>query len=162
MVFVIYLLLHFDHLNYFTFSIVKAKSLPLGLTEKNPISGADKDEESSEFDSDASDDLSDGDSDDDDDSDDDSDDGDDAKSDDAKADGDDDEDPLIAALKKSKEKKERNAPPDIKFRGGDLMDLSFHPIDNIIVSSHIDGKRRLLINVDFSSYFNVHRTCDFS
>ena len=89
-----------------------------------------------------SDDVSDDDSDSDNDSDDDDDDGDDESKDDTKAGDDDDEDPLIAALKKSKEKKDRNAPPDIKFRGGDLMDLSFHPVDDVIVSSHIDGKSR--------------------
>ncbi len=51
------------------------------------------------------------------------------------------EDPLITALKKAKEKQERTCPPDIKFRNGDLIDISFHPSENLIVASHIDGKR---------------------
>ncbi len=50
------------------------------------------------------------------------------------------EDPLITALKKAKEKQERTCPPDIKFRNGDLIDISFHPSENLIVASHIDGK----------------------
>ena len=50
------------------------------------------------------------------------------------------EDPLITALKKAKEKQERTCPPDIKFRNGDLIDISFHPSENLIVASHIDGE----------------------
>ena len=66
------------------------------------------------------------------------------ENDDKKAEGVDDEeeeDPLIAALKKAKEKQERSAPPDIKFRNSDLTDISFHPSESLIVASHVDGTK---------------------
>ena len=124
-----------------------------------------KTEEDSDEDSDdSSDDFSDTgdsdlDSDDDDDSSVDSDDENAADGDDdyKKAEGDEEEeeDPLIVALKKAKEKQERSAPPDIKFRNIDLTDISFHPSENLIVASHVDGKKFKIktLNVFFILYY---------
>ena len=50
----------------------------------------------------------------------------------------DDEDPLIKALKKSKEKSERKSPPDLSCN--DISDLSFHPSCNLIAHCDINGK----------------------
>ena len=50
-------------------------------------------------------------------------------------------DDLITALKKAKERRVRDAPPDIKGkRGAEFTDLSFHPEKNLIAVCNIDGK----------------------
>ena len=50
----------------------------------------------------------------------------------------DEEDPLIKALKKAKEKSERKSPPDLSCE--DITDLSFHPSSNLIAHCDISGK----------------------
>ena len=60
------------------------------------------------------------------------------------------EDPLIKALKAAKEKKkvkERDAPPDLKF-SNEVTDISFHPQNNLLSVSLIDGQ------IDIFSYTN--------
>ena len=52
------------------------------------------------------------------------------------------EDPLITALKAAKERKhvkDRNSPPDLKF-SNEVMDISFHPENNLLGVSLIDGQ----------------------
>eukprot|EP00096_Caligus_rogercresseyi_P010343 TRINITY_DN3732_c0_g1_i1.p1 TRINITY_DN3732_c0_g1~~TRINITY_DN3732_c0_g1_i1.p1 ORF type:complete len:475 (-),score=51.58 TRINITY_DN3732_c0_g1_i1:183-1490(-) len=49
-----------------------------------------------------------------------------------------DEDDLIKALRKSKEKPDRNAPPDIKI-SSETSDISFHPESDIIAVASMDG-----------------------
>ena len=51
----------------------------------------------------------------------------------------DEEDPLIQALKKSKEKPDRKSPPDLTCSDM-ITDLSFHPGSNLIAHSDINGK----------------------
>jgi len=51
----------------------------------------------------------------------------------------DEEDPLIQALKKSKEKPERKSPPDLSCPDM-ITDLSFHPGSNLIAHCDINGK----------------------
>jgi len=51
---------------------------------------------------------------------------------------DEEEDDLIKALRAAREKKERNAPPDIKLSEM-VTDISFHPEDDIIAAANIDG-----------------------
>ena len=103
-----------------------------------------KKEEESDSDSDVSD------SDDSDDEDDDSiDESEDDKSD-KETDPVDEEDPLIKALKASREKAERKSPCDLTY-DCHITDLSFHPKNNLIAHSTIDG--RLLIH-EYSNEVN--------
>jgi len=51
---------------------------------------------------------------------------------------DEEEDDLIKALRAAREKKERNAPPDIKLSEM-VTDISFHPEEDIIAAANIDG-----------------------
>jgi len=51
---------------------------------------------------------------------------------------DDEEDDLIKALKAAREKKSRNAPPDIKLSEM-VTDISFHPESHVIAVANIDG-----------------------
>lgn len=66
---------------------------------------------------------------------------------------DDDEDPLITALKKAKEEKERKCPFDIKSNEM-LMDLSFHPGSNLIAHATINGK---IILTEYDNQTNVEK-----
>ena len=51
------------------------------------------------------------------------------------------DDPLIEALKRAKEKRERDAPPDIKTKDlVEFSDLSFHPEKNLIAVGNVSGK----------------------
>ena len=50
----------------------------------------------------------------------------------------DEEDPLIKALKKAQEKAERKSPMDIKTKN-EVMDISFHPGQNLIAHGTIKG-----------------------
>ena len=50
----------------------------------------------------------------------------------------DEEDPLIKALKKAQEKTERKSPMDIKTKN-EVMDISFHPGQNLIAHGTIKG-----------------------
>jgi hypothetical protein len=53
------------------------------------------------------------------------------------------EDPLITALKKSKEKPERKCPPDISSKNF-VTDISFHPKNPLLAHSTITGKPSVL------------------
>ena len=65
-----------------------------------------------------------------------------------------DEDPLIKALKAAKERKnikDRNSPPDLRF-SNEVMDISFHPDNNLVGVSLIDGQ------IDIFGYTNEENT----
>jgi WD40 repeat protein len=51
----------------------------------------------------------------------------------------DEADALIQALRKSKEKRDRQAPPEIVFKDNEVVDISFHPNKNVIAASTMDG-----------------------
>jgi WD40 repeat protein len=51
----------------------------------------------------------------------------------------DEADALIQALRKSKEKRDRQAPPEIVFENNEVVDISFHPNTNVIAAATMDG-----------------------
>jgi len=70
----------------------------------------------------------------------------------------DEEDPLIKALKKSKEKSERKSPPDITCT--DLItDFSFHPGSNLVAHCDINGKIYLNEYTNEENVFKNKQKC---
>ena len=63
----------------------------------------------------------------------------------------DEEDPLIKALKKAKEKAQRKSPMDVKEKEM-IMDLSFHPEMNLLAHATINGR---IATTRFSNEENV-------